>query len=149
MTYFLRALALAMVLVVPALLLAGCNRAASGSDPDGVPRAASGAKTTPETTPAAAPANARTPVPKAETNQVVIDNFAFRPQLLTVAAGTKVTWVNQDDVPHTVTSTARPRVFASGTLDTDDRFAHVFTKPGTYEYFCAVHPHMTGKVVVK
>jgi plastocyanin len=82
-------------------------------------------------------------------NQVTIDNFAFRPRLLTVAAGTKVTWINHDDVPHTATSTAKPRVFNSGTLDTDDKFSYVFTAPGTYEYFCAVHPHMTARIIVK
>jgi plastocyanin len=87
--------------------------------------------------------------PKNSPNQVVIDNFAFRPATITVKAGTKVTWVNRDDVPHTVTSTKKPRLFHSGTLDTDDKFEHVFSEPGTYEYFCAVHPHMTGKVIVK
>ena len=81
--------------------------------------------------------------------QVTIDNFRFSPAELTVTAGTKVTWVNRDDVPHTATSTARPRLFDSGTLDTDGQFTHVFTAPGTYDYFCAVHPHMTGQVIVK
>jgi plastocyanin len=83
-----------------------------------------------------------------KTEQVAIDNFTYRPAVLTVAAGTKVTWVNRDDVPHTVTSPAKPRVLDSGTLDTDQSFSHVFSKPGTYEYFCAVHPKMTGKVIV-
>jgi plastocyanin len=82
-------------------------------------------------------------------NQVVIDNFTFQPPRLTVRAGTKVTWVNRDDVPHTATSTAKPKRFDSGTLDTDQRFAHVFNKPGTYKYFCAVHPHMTATIIVK
>ena len=50
---------------------------------------------------------------------------------------------------YTATSTAKPRAFDSGTLDTDDKFAHVFNQPGTYEYFCAVHPHMKGRIVVK
>jgi plastocyanin len=86
--------------------------------------------------------------PKAEA-RVTIDNFAYSPQELTVTAGTRVTWVNRDDVPHTVTSTEKPRRFGSGTLDTDDQFTHVFTTPGTYEYFCAVHPKMTAKVIVK
>jgi plastocyanin len=82
-------------------------------------------------------------------NQITIDNFAFRPARLEVAAGTKVTWINRDDVPHTATSAAKPRAFDSRTLDTDDQFAHVFTTPGTYVYFCAVHPHMTGTIIVK
>jgi plastocyanin len=88
-------------------------------------------------------------VPSAVPNQVTIDNFAFNPPLLTVAVGTKVTWINRDDVPHTATSTAKPRVIDSGPLDTDDQFTHAFVAPGTYDYFCAVHPHMTGRIVVK
>jgi amicyanin len=93
--------------------------------------------------PAAPSATAKVP------NQVVIDNFKFEPRQLTVTAGTKVTWVNRDDVPHTATSTARPKAFDSKTLDTDQKFSHVFPTAGTYEYFCAVHPHMKGKIVVK
>jgi plastocyanin len=82
-------------------------------------------------------------------NQVVIDNFKFEPRQLTVTAGTKVTWVNRDDVPHTATSVARPKAFDSKTLDTDQQFSQVFTTPGTYAYFCAVHPHMRGEIIVK
>lgn len=81
--------------------------------------------------------------------RVTIDNFAYTPRVLTVSPGTRVTWINQDDVPHTVTSSAKPRVFASATLDTNDTFQRVFDKPGTYSYFCAVHPHMTATIVVK
>jgi plastocyanin len=89
------------------------------------------------------------PQPKEAAAQVTIDNFSFNPVELTVAAGTRVTWVNRDDVPHTATSTAKPKIFDSGTLDTDQKFSHVFDKPGVYEYFCAVHPKMTARVVVK
>jgi plastocyanin len=81
--------------------------------------------------------------------QITIDNFAFNPQKLTVPIGAKVTWVNRDDVPHTATSTKKPRLFDSKTLDTDDKYSHVFATAGTYEYFCAVHPHMTGQITVK
>jgi plastocyanin len=79
----------------------------------------------------------------------VIDNFTFSPAELTVAVGTKVTWVNHDDVPHTVTSTQKPRQIESPTLDSDDSFSHVFTAAGNYEYYCAVHPKMTGRIIVK
>jgi plastocyanin len=82
-------------------------------------------------------------------NQVTIDNFSFNPKTLTVPVGAKVTWINRDDVPHTATSTVEPRAFDSKALDTDDKFSFVFTAPGTYPYFCAVHPHMTGEIVVK
>jgi plastocyanin len=82
-------------------------------------------------------------------NQIVIDNFTFNPPSLTVAAGAQVTWVNHDDVPHTVTHSVKPRLFDSGAMDTDDQFSHTFTAPGTYEYFCALHPRMTAKIIVK
>jgi plastocyanin len=87
--------------------------------------------------------------PAGEAARVTIDQFAYGPRELTVPAGSRVTWVNRDDVPHTVTSADQPRRFNSGTLDTDGQFTHLFTTPGTYEYFCAVHPKMTGKVIVK
>jgi plastocyanin len=88
-------------------------------------------------------------MPKGASTEVVIDNFTFEPSKLTISAGTKVTWVNHDDVPHTATSTTKPRAFDSGTLDTDQKFSFVFATPGTYEYFCAVHPKMTGQIIVK
>ena len=93
------------------------------------------------------PTTAEKPAEKKDVIQVRIDNFTFRPERLTVAPGTRVTWTNNDDVPHTVT--ADDKTFKSGTLDTDDKFSFVFDKPGTYSYFCAVHRHMTGTVVVK
>jgi plastocyanin len=85
------------------------------------------------------------PAPKIP--EVAIDNFSFNPPTLTVAAGTTVTWVNHDDIPHTVT--ANDRGFDSKALDTDERFSHAFTAPGTYAYYCAVHPHMVGRIIVK
>ena len=81
--------------------------------------------------------------------EVVIDNFTFDPPKLTIRAGTKVTWINHDDVPHTATSSTKPRAFDSGTLDTDEKFSYVFATPGTYDYFCAVHPKMTAQIIVK
>jgi len=84
---------------------------------------------------------------KTEPNQVQIDNFSFTPHTLTVQQGATVTWVNKDDVPHKVTSTDKK--FASPTLDTDQKFSHTFNAPGTYDYYCSVHPRMTGKIIVK
>jgi amicyanin len=81
--------------------------------------------------------------------KVAIDNSVFYPKELVVTAGATVTWVNSDDVPHTVTSTAAPPLFDSKTMHTDDKFSFEFKTPGTYDYFCKVHPYMTGKVVVK
>jgi len=79
--------------------------------------------------------------------EIKIDNFSFMPQDTTVAPGTTVTWINRDDVPHTVVSTAGK--FKSKALDTDDKFSFTFGEPGTYEYFCSVHPKMTAKIIVK
>ena len=78
---------------------------------------------------------------------VKIDNFTFNPQRITVKAGTTVTWTNGDDIPHTVTSSAK--LFKSKVLDTDDKFSFTFATPGVYEYFCSLHPHMTAAVVVE
>jgi plastocyanin len=79
---------------------------------------------------------------------VEIDNFSFGPATITVPAGTTVTWTNNDDVPHVVTSDDN-KMFKSKALDTDDHFSFTFTKPGTYKYYCAIHPKMTAKIVVQ
>lgn len=80
--------------------------------------------------------------------EIKIDNFSFGPASVTVPAGTEVTWVNRDDIPHTVTSDDKT-TFKSHPLDTDEKFTFKFDKPGTYTYFCSIHPKMTAKVVVK
>jgi plastocyanin len=80
---------------------------------------------------------------------VTIDNFTFSPSSLTVPVGTKVTWTNRDDIPHTVTDTGGPKPFRSPPLDTGDAFSHVFASAGTYHYFCSLHPFMQGTVIVK
>jgi plastocyanin len=79
---------------------------------------------------------------------VKIDNFSFGPATITIPAGSTVTWTNSDDVPHVVTSDDN-KMFKSKALDTDDRFSFTFTKPGTYNYYCAIHPKMTAKIVVQ
>ncbi len=88
------------------------------------------------------PASAR-----AADTEVQIDNFTFTPQRITVKAGTTVTWTNDDDIPHTVASSTK--LFKSKALDTDDKFSFTFTTSGAYEYFCSLHPHMTGVIVVE
>lgn len=80
---------------------------------------------------------------------VTIDNFTFTPQRLVVAPGTRVTWVNHDDIPHTVYSRETPATRHSPPLDTDDSFSLVFDSPGTYGFFCTLHPHMQSEVVVR
>ena len=84
---------------------------------------------------------------QAAETQVQIDQFIFAPQRITVKAGTTVTWVNGDDIPHTVAAT--DKLFKSNALDTKDKFSFTFTTAGAYEYFCSLHPHMTGAVVVE
>jgi plastocyanin len=86
--------------------------------------------------------------PQAGAGTVSIDNFTFTPQTLTVKAGTEVTWTNRDDIPHGIAS--ENNAFAkSKALDTDDSYSFTFAAPGTYKYFCYVHPHMTGTIVVE
>jgi plastocyanin len=78
---------------------------------------------------------------------IKIDNFTFAPQRLTVRAGTTVTWQNRDDIPHAIASVTR--AFKSQALDTDDTYTFTLTSPGIYEYFCSLHPQMTGTIVVE
>ena len=79
--------------------------------------------------------------------QVVIDNFTFSPTPLQVKAGTTVTWVNHDDIPHSIVLNSLN--VRSHALDTDDNFAYKFDKAGTYNYICGLHPFMHGEVVVE
>ena len=78
---------------------------------------------------------------------VKIDNFTFAPQQFSVKIGTTVTWDNEDDIPHTVASSTK--LFRWNALDTGDTFSFTFTTPGVYQYFCSLHPHMIGTIVVK
>ncbi len=78
---------------------------------------------------------------------ITIDNFTFTPKELTVAVGTTVKWVNHDDIPHTVVE--KKTTFRSKALDTDDSYSFTFTSVGTFDYFCGLHPHMVGQVIVK
>jgi plastocyanin len=129
---------------------AGVAAAAGGAAVLALGRFIGGAAAAPTTTSAnqqcAAQVAAASPV--AGKTQVVIENFTFNPDVLTVPVGTEVTWENKDDIPHTVTSDDK-KTFASSLLDTGDRFTYTFTEPGTFPYFCSVHPMMTAKVVVQ
>jgi plastocyanin len=78
---------------------------------------------------------------------VTIDNFTFAPKELTVAVGTTVKWVNHDDIPHTVVE--KNTTFRSKALDTDDSYSFTFASAGSFDYFCGLHPHMVGKIIVK
>ena len=78
---------------------------------------------------------------------VEIRNLKFNPPTLTIATGTKVTWVNDDNSPHTVSD--KGKVFRSAGLDTKDSFSYTFEAPGEFTYICTIHPMMVGKIVVK
>jgi plastocyanin len=92
-------------------------------------------------------AHASDPPPGLQPGVVIqIDNFTFTPSAVTVQAGTTVTWTNRDDIPHLVLM--RAQKLRSKVMDTGDSFSHTFRDPGNFDYFCALHPHMTGKVIV-
>jgi plastocyanin len=78
--------------------------------------------------------------------RIDIKEFMFAPVDLNIPPGTNVTWVNDDQIPHTVMETHK--AFHSAALDTNDSFSYRFDNPGTFEYFCALHPQMIGKIVV-
>ena len=78
---------------------------------------------------------------------IKIDNFVFVPDTVTIKPGDVVTWQNVDDIPHLIAS-KKPGAFRSKALDTDDKFTFTFTTEGTYDYFCGLHPHMLGKIIV-
>ena len=80
-------------------------------------------------------------------NRIEIKDFAFNPQTLTVKSGEKITWINRDEEPHTVVSVGK-QFKKSTALDTDQEFTITAGAPGTYTYFCSVHPKMTGTIVV-
>jgi len=82
-----------------------------------------------------------------KTAEVHIDNFSFTPAEIVISPGTTITWVNGDDIPHNVA--ASDKTFRSKVMDTEEKFSFTFGTPGVYEYFCALHPHMKGKVIVK
>lgn len=80
-------------------------------------------------------------------NEVKIDNFSFAPADISVPAGTTVRWTNHDDIPHNVVSS--DKLFKSEVLDTNEQFSHTFEKPGTYTYYCGLHPRMKATITVK
>jgi plastocyanin len=133
-----RVLVLILLMGPMVVMLPGCGGSAEGTIPGGGDTAAN-----------APPGEGAVRPASAEPKQISIDNFRYVPDTLTVPGGTKVTWTNHDDMPHTVTSTAKPKTLDSEVLDTDDQFSHVFTEPGTYTYRCTIHPKMAGQVIVE
>lgn len=136
-----RRIKLAIILIGLGIILAGCQ---TGADKGADPR----------TNPGLTDKTAKTPTPQSSAEQpdanevrIEIENFVFKPADITVAPGTKVTWINKDEAPHTATSTDQK--FNSGGLDTDDKFSFVFNEKGDYPYFCTLHPHMKAQIKVR
>jgi plastocyanin len=141
-----RALTLGAGATLLGTLMAACGGKRAGSAPGPTAADPSPSMTTemhmqaPDTTaPAASPVTG--------TTQVSIQNFAFAPAALRVPVGAAITWTNEDDVPHTVT--AQDKAFTSDALDTGASYSHTFTTPGVYAYYCAIHPVMTGQIIVQ
>ena len=132
---------LAAAIIVSGILLAGCLTQTKQASPANTGIASqtnivSANKTQPTTD-----------QPAANEVQIEIENFVFKPAEVTVAPGTKVTWINKDEAPHTATSTEEK--FNSGGLDTGDKYSFVFNDKGDYPYFCTLHPHMKAVIKVK
>lgn len=83
---------------------------------------------------------------QAEDMKIDITNYMFTPNKVTVTPGTKITWVNHDEVPHTIAD--KDKKFRSSALDTNDIYSYTFTTPGTYQYFCTLHPQMLATIIV-
>jgi plastocyanin len=81
-------------------------------------------------------------------NKIEIKDFMFNPPTITVKSGEKITWINRDEEPHTIVSVGK-KFQKSSALDTDQEFSITAGAPGTYAYFCSVHPKMTGTIVVE
>jgi plastocyanin len=166
LTRRLRAGAVALALVGSIGLLSACGgggggdkadaglKASPGSSLPGIPGSSGSASPSMpgmdmSSSPDAATGSAGAPAPApAAGNAVAIKNFAFSPASLTVKAGTKVTWTNQDSDAHTVTSDGSGGPLNSKAMNTGDTFSYTFTKPGTYKYLCTIHPFMTATVTV-
>jgi len=93
------------------------------------------------------PTQARSEDAKVSALEIKVDNFTFAPETLTVPVNSTVSWVNKDDIPHVIA--ANDGSFKSKALDTDQKYSYTFSKPGTYQYYCSIHPKMVGKVVVQ
>jgi len=135
-----RSIRLSIAFISLGILLAGCQTAVKTDDHKMAGHANTLIPDVPKTPP-------NVEKPGENEVQIIIENFAYVPSEITVAPGTKVTWINKDEAPHTATSIDQK--FNSGGLDTDDKFSFVFNEKGDYQYFCTLHPHMKAQIKVK
>lgn len=133
--------------VVSAIVLAGCQSPAKTPDTSGNKTADAHNDTGKHDHMKEAPPQGNVDDTGKSEVQITIDNFVFSPSDVTISPGTKVTWVNKDEAPHTATSTDKK--FNSGGLDTDDNFSFVFNDKGEYPYICTLHPQMKATIKVK
>ena len=139
---------LTVVLIGLGILLAGCQAAQKNAgDPVGKITGSHNDSAMHDKGIQSAPPQANVDATGKSEVQIVIENFVFRPADVTIAPGTKVTWINKDEAPHTATSTDKK--FNSGGLDTDDKFSFVFNDKGEYPYICTLHPQMKATIKVK
>ncbi len=142
MTGIIRLMAAALPLIFLMAVLAGCAQQPASTPPASTPPASTPpAGQPPSTTPPA------TTPPAATSAAVSIKNFAFNPAELTVSKGAKVTWTDEDAVPHKIVSDTF--AFSSDSLSNGQTFEFTFNDAGTYDYHCGIHPSMKGKIIVQ
>jgi plastocyanin len=139
-----RRAALAGLVLISSVLLGACSPAAAANI---APAAGIPTPVPPAVLSTLAPAKPAHPADTTGGPSVSVENFNFVPADLTVPAGTTVVWTNHDDVEHT--ATASDNSFSSPSIPTDGQFSYTFAKPGTYTYFCAIHPFMTARIIVQ
>lgn len=144
----LRASALASAVVLSGLAVAACGNRNEGAG-EGARANANANQTASNNTKSGAASNSAggTEQANAGAQQIEMGDDVFRPALVTVPAGTKVTWVNKGSKAHTVVS--NDKLFDSGLVNIGGEFSHTFAAPGTYSYHCAPHAKMIGQIVVK
>ena len=135
------------LVVLSMLLISGISCQPPASAPTPAPVPAPSPEPTPAPAPTPSPEPTPEPTPAPTSVEVEISGFTFVPATVTVAVGTTVTWTSNDSAPHTVSS--RDDVFDSGNLSRSATFSYVFDQSGTFEYYCKIHPYMTGKVIVE
>ncbi|WP_410638917.1 cupredoxin family copper-binding protein [Amycolatopsis sp. lyj-346] len=84
----------------------------------------------------------------AATQQVMVQGYAYSPATLTVRVGDTVTWMQHDEAPHDVVTTSAPVAFRGPQLSAGQSWSYTFRQPGTYQYYCSVHPDMRASVTV-
>ncbi|MDO8740748.1 MAG: cupredoxin family copper-binding protein [Candidatus Woesearchaeota archaeon] len=139
------------VLFLAALvLIAGCTQTI-GNGTQGNQQTSGGASAAGQGTQTTSSGGQEQQTSAATNINIEIKNFAFSPQAITIKKGSTVTWEQMDSAPHTATSTSSPSgaAFDSGTLNKGASWSHTFNTAGTYEYYCAIHPNMKGKIIVE